>query len=164
MADKSGKISVACKLPSGFTIEHAGTRLTLNGPNDPGAIGDFGVTRGVDADWFKEWSEGGKDGDGKLIGVGKGFAPLASGAIFAIPGSDLVGAVNDIGADVVTGLEPLNADKPAPDVEPTDEQKKELDKLRDGPKPPRARAAGRKPAGKPGEAKSNAPVPETPGE
>lgn len=147
MAKSDSTISVACRLPSGFTIDHLGDKLTLNGPLDPGAILGFGITRDVNADWFKSWAEGGKDADDKPIGVGKSFAPLGSGAIFPIDSNDVAGAVRER-TGATTGFEPLNADAPMDGIEPTDEQKKELAKI-----DPDAPAAPAKPSNKPGEAK-----------
>lgn len=115
-------VKVACKLPNGLTVDHvtkdgrAGS-FTLNGANHPRAVAGFGITE-VDADLFKSWSEEHKD-----------FRPLKNRLIFAH--KDAEGAAEELKTDrtVKSGAEPLDPSKPAPGVEPTDAQKKELAKL-----------------------------------
>lgn len=137
------KISVACKLPAGFTIDHKGERLTLNGPQDAGNVAGFGVTRGVDAAWFKNWCDE----------VTAKFKPLASGAIFPIDSdkpADVEDAVRERAPDVRTGLEPLDPEAPMEGIEPTDEQRKaNAEAAETAPAAPKA-------GSKPGEAKKPA--------
>jgi len=56
------KCSIACNLPHGFTIHHAGAKLTLAGANHPKAIvtslavsGRWGITHNVPEEWFDDW-------------------------------------------------------------------------------------------------------------
>ena len=124
--------TVACKLPNGISITHADQTMTLVGASDSSAVAGFGLTRDVDADWFKDWASKHKD-----------FPPLKTGAIFI---SDDNKAADEAAeraddADVQTGLEPLDPEKPAPGIEPTDETKKELAKNADKREEAKQRAA-----------------------
>lgn len=101
------RITVACKLPAGINLGP----VTLNGSQHPSAVGGFGLTP-VDADFWAEWSE-----------THKGFAPLVKGLIFAMPTrTAAVGQANER-ADVKSGFEPLDPDKPPAGLEETDESK-----------------------------------------
>lgn len=116
-------ITVACKLPNGLQIEHANRVVTLNGAHHPNAVAGFGMTHDVDEEWFKDWAA-----------KHPKFPPLANGSIFAA--STVTNAADAAKErtdddDVQTGLEPLDADSPAPGIEPTDETKKELEKTAD---------------------------------
>lgn len=117
------KTDVACKLPNGLVVEHMGHKVTLLGSNDANAKFGFGITRGVDADWFGAWAKT----------DGKDLPAVKNGSIFAMS-KDADGAARERKSDasVQTGQEPLNPFKPAADIEPTEEMKKELDK---GPDP-----------------------------
>lgn len=117
------KTDVACKLPNGLTIEHLGITVTLVGSNDPAAKFGFGITRGVDADWFKAWANT----------DGKDLPAVRNGSIFAMA-KDAEGAARERKRDtsVKTGQEPLNPLAPKEGIEPTDEMKRELAK---GPDP-----------------------------
>jgi hypothetical protein len=81
---------VGCKLPFGFTIDHLGVRIALNGanadydadnpwrnghaPDSPLRASGVGLTQldGDAADAFKDW----------YVQSGKGDGPVKSGAIF----------------------------------------------------------------------------------
>ena len=61
-ATSGATCSLACNLPHGLTIIHAGKKLTVNGANHPRAIetglafsAKWGVTHNVDEDWFDDW-------------------------------------------------------------------------------------------------------------
>ncbi len=113
-------INVACKLPQGLTITHKGITKTLRGAHSSGNRFGYGVTQGIDADWFHDWAEG----------DAKDFPPVKKGMIFALGGD--VRKIEDAAAErradpeVQTGMEPLDPDKPAADIEPTDDTKKTL--------------------------------------
>jgi len=116
------RVSVACKLPQGLTITHKDITLTLKGANSSGNRLGFGVTEGVDGDWFADWA----------TTDAKDFPAVKRGMIFAM---DTAAKAKDAAKErrgdksVQTGLEPLNPDKPAAGVAPTDETKKELAKV-----------------------------------
>lgn len=114
---------IGCKLPNGLTIDHDERTLTLVGSNAPGAVGGYGLTHDVDVDWFMDWA----------TGPARDFPPVARGLIF-VAGNDRNAAdqAREQSGER-SGLEGLDPDKPAPGLEPTDEQKAELAKL---PKPP----------------------------
>lgn len=113
-------VNVACKLPQGITIRHKNITKTLRGANSSGNRFGYGVTQGIDADWFKDWAEG----------DAKDFPPVKKGMIFALEGT--VRKIEDAAAErrgdaeVQTGIEPLDPDAPAPEIEPTDDTKKAL--------------------------------------
>lgn len=65
-------ITVGCKLPSGLHLDHNGIRVTLNGSNSSNIIGGYGLTHGVDKDFFDAWCKTHAD-----------FEPLKQGLIFA---------------------------------------------------------------------------------
>ncbi len=116
------KFAVACKLPNGLQIDHKGQKVVLAGAHSPNARFGAGITPEVDKDWFEDW----------LKEVGPDFAPIKSGAIFGFDLED-DGKLEEH-EDVVTGLEGLDPDAPAPGIAPTDEMKKELEKA-EKPKP-----------------------------
>lgn len=106
------QVKIACKLPNGLTVRHKDQTRVLNGANHPQAVAGFGVTPGIDEDWFKDW----QTTDGKDLPFVK------NGSVFIM--KDAAAARER--KDVVTGMEPLDPDKPAPGIEPTDETKKVL--------------------------------------
>lgn len=104
MADDS-KVSIACKLPAGLIIRHGDKTVTLAGSNSPTAVAGFGITKDVDAEWFKEWSE-------------KSQHPaVRNGSIFANTAAKVGGEAKEKSGDVKTGLEPLDGTKPGPGIE-----------------------------------------------
>lgn len=110
---------VGCKLPNGLTVDHADQSVTLVGSNAPGAVGGYGLTHDVDLDWFSDW----------LTGPGRELPMVQRGLIF-IAGNDRNAADQaKEQKDERSGLEGLDPDKPAPGLEPTDEQKAENAKL-----------------------------------
>lgn len=115
-------VTVACKLPQGLQLKHKNLTVILVGANESGNRFGFGLTHGVDGDWFKDWAEG----------DGKDFPAVKNGSIFAISGTrdKAEDAAKERRADaaVQTGLEPIDPDRPAANVEPTDETKTELAK------------------------------------
>lgn len=113
-------ITVACKIPNGLTVDFAGRSVTLNGGHAslPGEAGGYGLTSGIDADWWDSWVQS----------VTTDFPPLKSGAIFATPRKDSAQAQGREKSAVRTGFEGLNPETPAPGIEPTDETRKELAK------------------------------------
>lgn len=112
--------TVACKLPQGLTIEHKGVTVTLKGANSSGNRFGFGITEGVDADWFADWA----------TTDGKDFPAVKNGSLFAMTGgrAKTEAAANERRADaqVQTGLEPIDPTNPGGGVEPTEETEKEL--------------------------------------
>jgi hypothetical protein len=132
--------NVACKLPHGLVIEAKqpdGSILSLElaGSNDPGNVMGWGITRDVDKGLFDAWVKE------------KGFQLPAyrRGSIFFYGDR---GDIRDVIAErakdetVATGLEPINPDKPAPGVEATDEQKKQLAEQAPAPVPTKAKSTG----------------------
>lgn len=100
--------TIACKLPNGFTLTHKEKTVTFRGANAPDAVLGFGLTHGVDGEWFKDWA----------TTDGKNFPAVKNGSLFAQDNADRARAASKERAkDVKTGLEPLDPAKPAPGVE-----------------------------------------------
>jgi hypothetical protein len=106
------QVKIACKLPNGLTVRHKDHVHVLKGANDANAVAGFGVTAGVDVDWFNDW----------VTTDGKDLPFIKNGSVFVM--KDAAAARER--KDLVTGMEPLDPDKPAPGIEPTDETKKVL--------------------------------------
>lgn len=124
MADAAPKsnsktVTVGCKLPHGLIIQHerlqeekaadgavvrryvpTGDSITLRGTNSSRVIGGYGLTKGVDGDFFRKWLSDNKD-----------FAPVKAGLIFASDDLDTASDVAEERVDVVSGFEPNNPDK-----------------------------------------------------
>lgn len=49
-------VTVACKLPNGLHLDHAGKRVTLNGAHHKDAVAGHGLTT-VDKDFWDAWSK-----------------------------------------------------------------------------------------------------------
>lgn len=109
-------VTIACKLPNGLRVRHAEKEVELVGANHSKAIAGFGLTKGVDSDWFASWKAAAGD-----------FPPLKNGSIFAQVDAKAADEAAEK-ADIPTGLEGLDPDKPAAGIEPTDEMKAEIAK------------------------------------
>lgn len=108
-------VKIACKLPNGLVVTHKGLSVTLKGANDERALAGFGVTPGVDEDWFKSWATT----DGAELPF------IKDGTVFVMDAKDPEAKVRER-RKLKTGLEPLDPDKPMLGIEPTDETKKVL--------------------------------------
>lgn len=117
---------VACKLPNGLTIDHKGETVTLTGSNDANAVSGYGLTHDVDIDWFMDWA----------TGPARDFPPVARNLIFVAGNSANAGDQAREQAGERSGLEGIDPANPAPGIEPTEEQKKELEKTQGAAKPP----------------------------
>lgn len=124
-------VIIGCKLPHGITLKGTnGQPIVLNGMNTSLVAGGFGLTH-VD-----------EDESAYLFAVYEDFGPFKSKAIFS-NGTDKVADVRDIAidlADIKTGFEGMDPDKPAPGMKPEDE--KQLEKAKEAvqraPRPTRA--------------------------
>lgn len=97
-------ITVACKLPHGLVLTVGGKSVTLAGSNSSRIIGGYGLTS-VDKDFFDAWSK-----------EFASFVPLKNGLIFAQDsGAKAEGQAREQ-ADLKSGLEPLDIEKPAKGV------------------------------------------------
>lgn len=110
-------ITVGCKLPHGLIIEVDGVPVTLNGTNSSNVIGGYGLTEGVDSDFFQKWMAANKDS-----------AAVKNDLIFAQGRADSARAAASERKGVKNGFEGIDPNKPAPGVEPTEETKRELAK------------------------------------
>lgn len=119
-------VSVACKLPHGLIMElgQPGSEnyrsVKLRGPNTLDARGKLPVTVGgyaftqVPEDFWKAWSQ-----------QHKRAAFLLNRAVYSESDTDRAQAAALTDANLVTGFERLNPDKPAPGVEPDTEHLKQ---------------------------------------
>lgn len=103
---------VGCKLPHGLEIQLAGKPVVLRGSNNATIAGAYGLTYGVDKAAFEEWLKTYKD-----------FPAVQNQMIFAQATEKSAVAQAEELEKEATGFEGLNPDKPAPGIEPTDEQK-----------------------------------------
>lgn len=116
-------VIVMCKLPTGIILDMPNPdggpdrTVRLNGANHPEAVLGAGLTY-VDAEFWAAWRE-----------RNKGFDPLETGAIWAAEREGDAKAQAKEMKGHKTGFEGLDPDKPMPGVEPTEEQKKENDKI-----------------------------------
>lgn len=105
---------IGCKLPNGLRFPD--DKVALIGANSASAVGGFGITK-VDAA-FADKYYGPK-------GTHRDSAALASGSLFVAKSfNEAVDMANER-AGLKSGFEGLDPSKPAPGVEPTDEQKRE---------------------------------------
>ena len=100
-------VTVGCKLPNGIHLDHMGKRVTLNGSNSSSLIGGHGLTEGVDKEFWDAWLADHKD-----------FDPVKQGLIFAHEKDANTKAEAKEKTNTKTGMEPLDADKPAPGIKP----------------------------------------------
>jgi len=107
-------VTVACKLPNGITLDHAGQKVTLKGANADDALLGYGRTP-VDAGWFESWLSS-KEGGGH----GNEFPAVKAGLIFAHADAkktddEIAEKAGD--ATVQSGLEPIDPEKPGAGIE-----------------------------------------------
>lgn len=114
---------IACKLPNGLAVEHKGESVLLNGSDHESAVAGYGLTQGVDLDWFNDWA----------TGDGREFPPVAKGLIFVAPNERFAqDQAREQGDQIKSGLEGIDPDNPGGGVEPTDEQQRETARARAG--------------------------------
>lgn len=113
-------VIIGCKLPHGIVLHGtAGQDIKLNGVNSSLVAGGFGLTHVDESEaayLFAQYAE---------------FGPFKSEAIFSYH-TDSVADVASLGeelADVKTGFEGMDPDKPGPKLEP--ENKDQLDKAKE---------------------------------
>ena len=100
-------LTVASKLPMGIVVDHAGQRLLLVGSNAPGSVAGFGLTPGVDADWFASW-----------VAANQDFESIRSGLIFANAKPADAAAQATERTAIVDGFEGVDPKKPEIGIEP----------------------------------------------
>ena len=114
-------VTVACKIPNGLFLDlkkgAERIRVRLNGPAmpvlpEPGkpmpkktVEHAVGLTFGVDKEFWEAWCKENPD-----------FGPMKQGLLYAAPkGGDVVARAKGEVSNL-TGMEPLNPDKPAPGI------------------------------------------------
>jgi hypothetical protein len=105
-------VVVGCKLPHGLETTIGGKTVLLNGANSATIIGGYGLTEGVDKAGFEEWL------------VTYADAPFVRNElIFSQANIKEAAKQAESNATEKTGLEGLDANKPAPGIEPDPDQK-----------------------------------------
>jgi hypothetical protein len=101
-------VTVGCKLPNGLVLEHQGTTVTLKGFRHPDAriIGGYGLTEGVDKDFFDAWLAAHAD-----------QPYVKKELVFAQGKANSAADKAKDQKEVKSGLEPLPQDKPMPGIE-----------------------------------------------
>lgn len=97
-------VTVACKLPHGLIIKTGGKSATLAGANSSRIIGGYGLTQ-VDKDLFDAWSK-----------EYASYPPLKNELIFVQDSASKAEGRAKEQAEVKSGLERLDRDKPAKGV------------------------------------------------
>lgn len=113
-------VTVGCKLPNGLNLGHLHGEdkpiVILNGANHPNAIMSVGMTHGVDKAAFLNWME--------EHGGTHGIPAVAKGHVFHYDKAGAaIGKAKEMAAEK-TGMEGLDPDVPANNIEPDDGQKK----------------------------------------
>src|ERR1700741_750322 len=120
-------VTVACKMPNGMNLGKIhgedNPDVILRGSNHRHAVGGFGLTHGIDADAFAKWREG-----------HKWLPAVKNGLIFAHDRPSMAKAQAAEMAEVRSGFEGIDPDKPGEDprvqdeIAPTEEQTKATSK------------------------------------
>jgi len=97
-------VTVGCKIVNGVILAHQGKRVTLAGAKSSRIIGGYGMTE-VDKDFFEAWCKANADS-----------ALLSANLIFAQDRASLADGKAKEQADVKSGFEPINPEKPVPGV------------------------------------------------
>jgi hypothetical protein len=105
------KVSVGCKLPHGLQIKVADTVVVLAGTNSSLVIGGYGITEGVDKDFFDAWMAANADS-----------AAVKGEFIFSHSKTENVKAEAADNAQNTNGFEGLNPAAPAPGINPADKE------------------------------------------
>lgn len=92
-------VTVGCKLPNGLILEVAGKAIQINGANSSRIIGGYGLTEGIDKDFFDAW-----------LKQNAGLSFVKNGMVFAQSKSTDAIAEATEKAEVKTGLEPKSAE------------------------------------------------------
>lgn len=102
----AGTVTVACKLPNGLHLDHAGKRVTLNGGHHKDAVAGHGLTT-VDKDFWDAW-----------LKAHEWYHPVKQGHVFAHGQEASARDKAKERAEVKTGFEGINPQKPGPGIEP----------------------------------------------
>lgn len=100
VAKAATTVTVGCKLPNGLHAEIGDTTVIFNGTNSSTIAGGFGLTEGVDAEFWKAWLE-----------QNKNMPFVKNGFVFAHTKESSLKAETKEKAGEKTGLEPLDPNK-----------------------------------------------------
>lgn len=93
-------VTVGCKLPNGVLVEIHGYKIKLNGSNSSNIIGGFGITEGVDSDFFHEW-----------MTLYESMPFIKKGLVFGLNKTDDVRKESLVRESIKNGLERLSVSK-----------------------------------------------------
>lgn len=97
-------VTVGCKIVNGVILVHQGKRVLLAGAKSSRIIGGYGMTE-VDKDFFDAWCKTNHDS-----------ALLSGNLIFAQDKPSLAEGKAKEQAEVKTGFEPIDPERPVPGV------------------------------------------------
>jgi len=106
-------VTVGCKLPNGLLIDVGGKVTHIKGANSSNVIGGYGLTEGVDKDYFEKW-----------LKEHANQPYVRDEMVFAQAKTNSAEAKASENASVTTGLEGLPQDKPVDGVEKDEEAMK----------------------------------------
>lgn len=109
-----GTVIVGCKLPCGLVISHGGKSVELKGSRESKILNGFGMTPGVDAEFFEAWKK-----------VHKNMPYVKNELIFAYADERSAADMADERIKEKTGMEGLNPDKPGKDLERVPEEEED---------------------------------------
>lgn len=98
-----GTVTVASKLPFAFIAEFGGKKVTFEGSPHHAEFGmadAYGLTPGVDADWFSGWKKQAAD-----------FDALTNGVIFAADDAKAGDEAKEKKSNVKSGMEQKTAEE-----------------------------------------------------
>lgn len=110
-------VTVGCKLPHGLIIEVEGKRVKLHGANTSRVVGGYGLTPGVDKDFFDAW-----------LKLSATSVVVKRGLIFAQDNPGKAEGQAKEQAEIRSGLEGLDPEKPAPGIKAEKYEGKKEDK------------------------------------
>jgi hypothetical protein len=99
-------VTVCSRLPFNFVAEFAGKKVVFNGSKGKDITGEavlidgFGLTTGVDSEWFDGWAKEAHD-----------FVPLQTGVIFTAAPANAADEAKELAPEVKSGLEPKSPEE-----------------------------------------------------
>ncbi|NML93799.1 hypothetical protein [Novosphingobium olei] len=99
-------VTVCSKLPFDFKAEFGGTSVVFNGAKgvdvtgEPVLLEGYGMTPGVDSEWFEGWKKDAAE-----------FPAVVNGVIFASAANKAQDEAKELAGEVKSGLEQKSADE-----------------------------------------------------
>lgn len=109
----SETVTVGCKLPHGLKVKLDGVEVTFNGANSSRVVGGYGLTEGIDKDFFD-----------KFMAVHADLPYVKNELIFAQEKANSAVSAAKERADEKTGFEGLDPEKPGNGIQKDEEAMK----------------------------------------